>query len=216
MSDSKKNVLVLGGTGLIGKELTYLLLESDWVTQVHVLARNPLQIKHHKLVQHAFDGDTIQHIRVDTFFCCIGTTIKDAGTQEAFRAVDYDLAVNWAKFAISKGATALHLVSAIGADAKSNIFYNKVKGQTEDAYRSMGAASVYIYQPSLLLGQRKQFRFGELVAQKISKPLGWLMVGPLKALKPIEGKQVAIKMTKCAQQQAHGLFIISNAAMHEG
>lgn len=216
MSDSKKNVFVIGGTGLIGKELTYLLLESDWVAQVHVLLRKPFQIKHAKLVQHTFDGDSIGQIQCDIFFCCIGTTIKDAGTQEAFRKVDYDLAVNWAQFAIQKGAKSLHLVSAIGADAKSAIFYNKVKGETENAYRNMGAESVYIYQPSLLLGQRKQFRFGEWVAQKVSKPFGRLMIGPLKAFKAIEGKQVALKMTKCALEQTPGIHIVSNAAMHQG
>jgi uncharacterized protein YbjT (DUF2867 family) len=215
MTITKKNVLVLGGTGLIGKELTYLLLESDWVAQVHVLLRRPLQIKHHKLVQHNFDDQSVQDIRVDAFFCCIGTTINDAGSQEAFRNVDYNLAVNWAQFAMKKGATELHLVSAVGADAKSAIFYNKVKGETENAYSNMGATRVFIYQPSLLLGQRKQFRFGEWIAQKISKPLSIVMIGPLKAFKPIEGKKVAINMVLNAQQQKAGIHIVSNAAMHE-
>jgi uncharacterized protein YbjT (DUF2867 family) len=218
MTNYKKRAMVLGATGLIGKRLVYALLEDDAFEQVHILVRNPLAIKHHKLMQHVLPIDSQwpnEAMCIDTFFCCIGTTIKDAGSQQAFKEVDLDLAVKWAKEAKKQGASSIHLVSAIGANINSSIFYNQIKGRVEEAYQNLEVEQLSIYRPSLLLGLRAKFRLGEWLAQKISRPLSWVMIGPLKEYKPIEGKNVALVMQHQAKSTEKGVFIISNKDMHE-
>jgi uncharacterized protein YbjT (DUF2867 family) len=209
-----KNVLLVGATGLVGKVLLYQLIENEGIGNIHVLSRRPLTIKHHKVIVHETDFTDLdknkEAFTVDAVFCCIGTTIAKAGSQQAFRNVDYDIPVHVAQIALQMGVSSIHIVSAMGADKHSPIFYNKVKGEMEEAVMQSGLAGVYIYRPSLLLGNRSEFRMGELVAQKLLKPLRFIFVGPLSKYKPIEANQVAKAMLITYFSNHTGLEIIEN------
>jgi uncharacterized protein YbjT (DUF2867 family) len=132
----------------------------------------------------------------DVGLCCLGTTIKKAGTKELFFKVDHDYVVNFAKLCRSSGAKKFIVVSAMGADSNSSVFYNQVKGQMEKALEGLGFESLVILRPSLLLGDRSEVRRGESLAQAILSPFGFLFMGPLAPFKPIEGLVVAKRMIK--------------------
>jgi uncharacterized protein YbjT (DUF2867 family) len=140
---------------------------------------------------------------VDQIFCALGTTIKQAGSQEAFRRVDFEYALAAAKLGVEHGAQDFLLVSALGASAKSRIFYNRVKGELEDALRTLPYRSVTIVRPSLLLGDRAQFRLGEQVGRRI----GWLVPGRYK---PVSARRVAAALANAARDVTPGMRIIES------
>jgi uncharacterized protein YbjT (DUF2867 family) len=136
----------------------------------------------------------------DDVFCCLGTTIGVAGSQENFRKVDFDYPLQVAEICLKNGAQQFLLVSAMGANAASSIFYNKVKGEIENAIDKLNYSSLQIFQPSLLLGNRKEVRVGELIGKVVMKGLGFLFIGPIKKYKAIEAETVAKAMVKAALQ----------------
>ena len=140
-------------------------------------------------------------------FCCLGTTIKTAGSKEAFRKVDLDYVVNVAKAAKENGVNHFAVVSAMGADKNSNIFYNKTKGEMEDAIKTIGFNSTYIIRPSLLLGDRKEFRFGELLGKFIMITLSFLIPKKYRAIYDV---QVALAMIHFMNQAENGFFVKEN------
>jgi uncharacterized protein YbjT (DUF2867 family) len=171
---------VAGATGLVGREVLAALLADKHTSAVHSLGRRTLPLTHPKLTQHIVDFAALPELpRTDDVFICLGTTIKVAGSQQAFRAVDYEAVVAVAHAAIAQGATKLGVVSAMGADAKSGIFYNRTKGEMEAAVSALGYQSVSIAQPSMLAGNRASLdqpvRKGELWALNISRWLGPLI-----------------------------------------
>lgn len=143
-------------------------------------------------------------------FCCLGTTIKTAGSQEAFLKVDYTYVIESARIAKSQGATAFSVVSAMGANSKSGIFYNRVKGDMEEALQKIGFSSLLIFRPSLLIGERKEVRPGEVIGAAISNLFSFLFVSGLKKYKPIQGSLVAKSMLDHAKEQKTGLQIIES------
>ncbi|MCW5649089.1 MAG: NAD(P)H-binding protein [Ramlibacter sp.] len=171
--------MVAGATGLVGREILQGLLADDSVATVHSLGRRPLPLRHNKLTQHTVDFKALPALpRVDEAFVALGTTIKVAGSQAAFRAVDFEAIVAVAQAARASGATKIGVVSAMGADPASTIFYNRVKGETEEALRGLGFASLIIARPSFLAGDRstlgQPLRSGEKLALRVStwlKPL---------------------------------------------
>ncbi|MBX3653707.1 MAG: NAD(P)H-binding protein [Ramlibacter sp.] len=171
--------MVAGATGLVGREILQGLLADDSVATVHSLGRRPLPLQHNKLTQHTVDFKALPALpRVDEAFVALGTTIKVAGSQAAFRAVDFEAIVAVAQAARASGATKIGVVSAMGADPASTIFYNRVKGETEEALRGLGFASLIIARPSFLAGDRstlgQPLRSGEKLALRVStwlKPL---------------------------------------------
>ena len=172
--------LVAGATGLVGHEVLAALLADKHYRAVHSLGRRTLPLTHPKLTQHIVDFAALPELpRTDDVFICLGTTIKVAGSQQAFRAVDYEAVVAVAHAAIAQGATKLGVVSAMGADAKSGIFYNRTKGEMEAAVSSIGYTSVSIAQPSMLAGNRASLdqpvRKGEIWALNVSRWLGPLI-----------------------------------------
>ena len=212
MALSPRRVTVLGGSGLVGRALISHLLTDPALTEIHLLLRRPLTDlpADPRLQQHRFDPhdtDDWQHwLGVDAVFCCLGTTIKIAGSQSAFRAVDYDLVVRAAAAAKQAGAKHFLVVSALGADARSRVFYNRVKGEMETALQTMGLAKLSIFRPSLLAGPRQEFRLGE----KLGLVLGsWL---PL-AWRPIRDQVVAGAMCWASQHQVEAVRIYSSADM---
>lgn len=180
MANSARAVLVAGASGLVGREILRGLLADDAVSQVHALARKAQAESNPKLRTHVVDFAALPALpAVDECYIALGTTIKVAGSQAAFRAVDYDAVVNTAKAAKAAGATRLGVVSAMGSDARSSIFYSRVKGEMEDALAGLGFAALVIARPSMLAGDRtaagQPVRGGEELALKISKSFGWLI-----------------------------------------
>ncbi len=171
-------VLIAGASGLVGREILLGLLACDDVVAVHSLGRREVALQHPKLTQHRvdFSGKSIPSLpRVDEAFVALGTTIKVAGSQEAFRAVDYDAVLTVARAAKAAGAKKLGVVSAMGADKRSVIFYNRVKGEMEDALSQLGFEGLVIARPSFLAGDRgalgQPLRSGERLALNLSR---WL------------------------------------------
>jgi len=191
--------LLLGYTGAIGTELLHELIKSDKVNRIVCLGRKQPAIDHHKLVYVAADMERLTE-SLDAFagisrvYCCLGTTIKQAGSQQAFRKVDYNMVVDAALIAKQAGVGHFSVVSAMGADEKSGVFYNKVKGECEKALQQMGFNRLSIYRPSLLTGPRKEFRLGEKIAQLIFPLVEWLLIGSWKNYRSISTNTVARAM----------------------
>jgi uncharacterized protein YbjT (DUF2867 family) len=203
-----RTALLLGATGLVGGELLTLLLADPEYRQVTVLVRRNLPQTHPKLVQRVVDFKDLPKAadayKVDDVFCCLGTTIKKAGSQEAFRVVDYTYPLESAKLAARQGAGQYLIITALGADAKSSVFYNRVKGEVEEAIGKLPLKSLHIFRPSLLLGNRQESRTGEKIAIAVMKPLGFLLAGPLKKYRGIQARTVALAMLRTAKQNLAG------------
>jgi uncharacterized protein YbjT (DUF2867 family) len=201
--------MVLGATGLVGRECVRRLLDDPSVARVIAVTRRPLSddVASAKLGVEVVDFDRLalrgDLFAVDQIFCALGTTIKQAGSQEAFRRVDFEYALTAAKLGAEHGAQDFLLVSALGASAKSRIFYNRVKGELEDALRTLPYRSVTIVRPSLLLGDRGQFRLGEQVGRRI----GWLVPGRYK---PVSARRVAAALANAARDVTPGMRIIES------
>lgn len=207
-----RNVLLLGATGLVGRELLLLLLPDDSVKKVVVVARRATGLAHAKLHEYVFDlGDMERHadaFEVDQIFCALGTTIKQAGSQERFRQIDHDLPLRAAQLGLARGARHYLLVSSTGADAKSRIFYSRVKGELERDLLGLGYPSITIARPSLLVGSRPEQRRGEQFALK----LGWLMP---PGMKPIDARSVARALVNAAREDQPGTCILDSRSMRE-
>lgn len=200
--------LVAGSTGLIGHQLLNLLLDDMNYEKVIAISRQSLDIQNNKLANVVCElnqlKDHAAELKADAVFCCLGTTIKKAKTQEAFRAVDYDAPIELAKLMKANGAGQYLLISALGANKTSRIFYNRVKGEVEEAIREVGFKCYHIFRPSLLLGDRTEHRSGEEAAKVFYKIFGWLI--PLK-YKGIESTKVAKAMVDVANKNSTGNFI---------
>ena len=212
-----KTALVLGASGLIGSILTRMLLDSETYHRVTILVRRPLDLTHPRLNQEVinFDQPDAGKVRGDDVFCCLGTTIKVAGSKEAFYKVDATYPYELAKLARANGASQFLLVTAMGADPKAFIFYNRVKGEVEEKIATLNHDSYSIFRPSLLLGDRKEVRPGEKMAQSFSGIFSALMVGPLKKYKPIEARKVAAAMQKVALRRLKGRYVFESNQLQE-
>ena len=206
-----KSALLLGASGLVGSALLQELLEGAEYAKVTVFVRRELEVQHPKLVQRVVDferlKDVAEEFRVDDVFCCLGTTIKKAGSQDAFRKVDFTYPVECAKLAKAKGARRFLIITAMGANAGSGIFYNRVKGEVEEVLRALQLPALHIFRPSLLLGERSEVRVGESIGIKLAPVLGVLLVGPLRKYRAIEGRVVAKAMYRVAQGGASGVHV---------
>jgi uncharacterized protein YbjT (DUF2867 family) len=203
-----KTALVVGSTGLIGGQLIELLLQDNYYSKVIAIARNPLQGQHPKLTTIITDVDSLTShkasLAVDDVYCCLGTTIKKAKTKEAFRKIDFDYPLQVAQLTKELGASSYLLVSALGANKNSSVFYNRVKGEVEEAIKKIGFQSYHIVQPSLLLGPRVEKRDGEQSMQKVFTAIDFLIP---KKYKAIESIKVARAMIALAKQNIVGNFI---------
>jgi uncharacterized protein YbjT (DUF2867 family) len=211
-ADAPRVVLVAGATGLVGRELLRLLSAESGIGEVRALVRRPLIVRGDSKVRECrVDFDRLDahpgHFRgVDAAFCALGTTIKAAGSQEAFRRVDFDYPLAVAKAARAAGATHFLLVSALGASARSKVFYGRVKGELEDAVTRLGFPAVTIARPSLLLGDREERRPGE----ELGKKIGWLFP---ERWRPVEAASVALSLVRAAQRAAPGVESLENRAL---
>tara|TARA_R110002049_G_scaffold7173_5_gene42582 strand:+ start:152 stop:802 length:651 start_codon:yes stop_codon:yes gene_type:complete len=212
-----KIALVLGATGLVGQKLIEKLTQDANYESLLIINRREVGYQHPKIQEKVVDFDqldaSIKQVNVTDIFCCIGTTIKTAGSKEAFRKVDYDIPVNFGKIAEKSGVENFIVISSLGADSNSNTFYSKVKGEMENKLKSFNLAHLTILRPSLLLGDRNEKRLGEGIAQVLFSVFGFLMIGPLKKYKAISADQVAKAMIYYASNPAE--TVIENKYLHE-
>jgi uncharacterized protein YbjT (DUF2867 family) len=188
----------VGATGLTGSSCLELLLDDNEYEKVTVLTRRPLPQAHDKLEQHVVDFDDLNasadQMKANDVFCCLGTTTKKAGSKEAFRKVDLDYPRELAGIAAANGSEQFLVISAPESNPNSMLFYGRVKGEMEQAVSSYPFKGVYIFRPSLLVGERDEFRLAEGLAIKLFTALPFLLAGPLKKLRPIEARAVASAM----------------------
>lgn len=182
-----RSVLIAGASGLVGRHILQGLLADDSITAVHSFGRRELQLQHPKLTRHRVDFKALPALpRVGEAYIALGTTIKVAGSQAAFRTVDLDAVVAFARAAKAAGATRLGVVSAMGANAHSRIFYNRVKGEMEQALSALGFGTLVIARPSFLAGDRESLgqpvRGGEKLALKLSKLLAPVIPDQYKSI----------------------------------
>ena len=212
-----KTALVLGATGLTGTSLVSLLLKDANYSKVITFTRKPIAVEHPKLTQHLIDFNNLDDykdlIKGDIVFCCLGTTIKTAGSQEAFKKVDYTYPTEFANLAKQNGVPTFYLQSSLGADSTSKNFYLQVKGETEHFIKALNFTSFITFRPSMLLGKRKEFRLGEVIGKIIMQLLSFIFIGKLKRYKAIYVNQVAEAMIKQATTNKPGNLIIENEEM---
>ncbi len=214
-----KTALVIGSTGLIGSQLLELLLDSKEYATVITFVKRDSGIRHPKLKQHIIDFDKPEDYQnfvvCDDFFCAIGTTIKNAGSQEAFRKVDFEYPKEFATIALRNNVKQFLIISSLGADDNSSNFYLKTKGKIQDFLKNCNFESVSVLQPSLLLGDRKEFRLGEKIGAFFMKLFSFVFIGSIKKYKPIQAEDVAIAMFSIAQKNYRGFHIIESDRIQE-
>lgn len=208
------NCLIAGASGLVGQYLLEELLQDSRVGTVTAALRKPLDRENPKLRMEIVDFERVgekDFAPSEIAFCTLGTTIKKAGSQEAFFRVDHDYTLNFARAALRSGVSTFVLCSAMGAHPRSLIFYNRVKGQTEEAVSALGFSRVIIVRPSLLLGARNEYRPAERIGQEFGRFTRPWMVGPLAKFKPVFGAEVARTMKNAGLDGRSSGVILNDA-----
>lgn len=211
-----KTATLIGASGLIGSHLLQLLLNDSYFSTVKILVRRHFSLVHPKLEKKLVDFNDSDSLLVaidnsDLLFCTVGTTQKKVkGDKEAYRKVDFDIPVKAARFCKMTGCETFVLVSSVGANSKAKGFYLKLKGEVEDAVESVGLNSVYIMRPSMLLGARKEYRFGEKIGTPIMNALSFLLPSRYK---PTKAETVAKAMIAAAKKDEEGVFVWENKEM---
>ena len=211
----KRSALIAGAAGLVGGYVLRRLLAHPSYARVEILVRRELPIRDPKLTQHIVEfarlSDGAPGVASNDVFCCLGTTIRKAGSEEAFRRVDYDYPLALARFAKAAGAGKFLMVSALGADPKSAVFYNRVKGEVEQAIAAIGLPAAYFFRPSLLAGPRAEHRPGEKIGIAVGKLIAPLLIGALRKYRPIHADTVAAAMVYVANHDVAAGVIESDA-----
>ena len=215
----KKSALILGASGLIGGHLLEFLLKDDSYREIIVPVRKSLQIKHEKLVECIIDFDRMENLEeylpVSIVFCCLGTTIKKAGNPDNFYKVDYTYCAEGARIASNSGCEKFLIVTALGADLKSSMYYNRVKGEIEEKIKEYSFKEIHIFRPSLLRGERTESRTGEDLLNTASSLFSFMFVGPLQQYKPIGADVVAFAMKIQADSRNEGTHIYESSKIQE-
>ncbi|MDQ0884003.1 NAD(P)H-binding protein [Peribacillus sp. V2I11] len=205
---TNKTALILGATGVVGTQLVKELSNSKIYRKIHLLTRREMKFTEPKCTVHVVDFENLSKyadlFNVPDIFICLGTTIKQAKTKEAFRKVDYDYVIEAAKMAKTSNVEKLLIITAMGANSKSKFFYSRVKGDVEGSLQHLKLNTVHIFRPSLLLGERKEFRAGEKISGMLSTFAEFVFVGPLRPYRAIEANKVAAAMYAAAQTTAKG------------
>jgi uncharacterized protein YbjT (DUF2867 family) len=214
-----KVALIAGASGLTGSYCLDFLLNEREYSQVISVGRKNLQKQHPKLKQIIADpvkegpdqiSDLLQDIEFHDVFCCLGSTMKKAGSKDRFMKVDFDYPVLLANIAKIKGAFGFHVVSAMGADKKSFFFYNRVKGMMEEAIMKLEIPNTNILRPSIIDGERTETRTGEKIGLMIAKIISPLLLGPLKKYKPTKAKAIGYALVEMAARGIKGLTILDS------
>ena len=213
---AQKTATLVGATGLIGGQILQQLLEDPDFAIIKVLVRRPIDLTHPKvqLILLDFADEAAYQAAIagsDVVFCSVGTTLKQVNSDMvAYRKIDYDIPVNAARFCAATACPKFLLVSSIGADSQSRNFYLKLKGEVEEKVGSLGLPTVSIFRPSMLLGQRAEFRLGERIGQVLMGVLGFLIPAQYKA---IDVKTVAKAMVAVAKKDTVGVQFYTYAEM---
>lgn len=213
MTTPPRTALVAGGTGLVGGELVRRLAATPYYHRVVLLTRRPIDTDPSGTLHPVVvDFDRLEasrgHLAADDVYCALGTTLRKAGSQTAFRRVDHDYVVELARLARAQEARHFLLVSSVGANRTSRVFYSRVKGEVEASLQELGYPSLTIVRPSLLLGARAEFRLGEAIA----KPLGVLMP---RRYRPVHASAVAATMIRAAMHARVGARIIESGEIKD-
>jgi uncharacterized protein YbjT (DUF2867 family) len=199
----RKTAVIAGASGLVGGHCLQALLAADF-DAVIALARKPLAISHPKLSTLALDAP-LPDLTGGALFLALGTTIRKAGSQQAFRNVDLEMPLAIANRARRANVQQVAVVSSIGADSGSGNFYLKVKGELEDALRQLEFASTHIFQPSFLMGDRQEARSGEKIGIALAKGFQFLLIGGLSKYKPIQASAVGRAMVRVVERGEPGV-----------
>lgn len=215
MATENRVALVAGATGLVGREILAILLADKRYSRVHVLGRRTVDLQHPKLEQHVVDFTRLPTLpAIDDVFIALGTTIKVAGSQAAFRAVDFDAVLAVAKAGIAQGATKLGAVSALGANPESSVFYSRVKGDAEQALAQCGYPSLVLARPAMLAGNREALgqpvRSGERMGLALTRALRPLI--PVN-YQPIAAADVAAALVQAVRAGKAGIRYLESGAM---
>jgi uncharacterized protein YbjT (DUF2867 family) len=212
-----RTALVAGASGLVGGHVLRRLLEDPDYDRVTVLARRELPLAHAKLTQRLVDFEHLAQLadfpRVHDVFCCLGTTRRQAGSDDAFRKVDLTYVVELGRVAVRHRASQFLVVTALGADPGSRVFYSRVKGEAEGAVQRLSFDGLYIFRPSLLLGARRDRRRGEWLAALLSPLISWALVGRLARYRPIRATALARAIVRVARDAAGGVHVYESDAI---
>lgn len=214
ITPTHKTALVLGASGLIGNLLTHRLVDSPIYSNVKVLVRKSLSWQHPRLQEVQFDFDHPNGLlaQADDIFCCLGTTIKKAGSRENFRKVDYQYPMDIARLGLTNGAQQFAIVTAMGANPASSIFYNRVKGEVERDLAALNYPTLLIFRPSLLFGDRSENRFTERIASGVMRLFSPLIPAKYKG---IDADKVANAMLLTMQQELTGKHVFESDVLQE-
>jgi uncharacterized protein YbjT (DUF2867 family) len=214
---SGRTAIVAGASGLVGGYCLRRLLGSGLHEQVVAFVRGPLNVTHKHLQQRTVDFDRLGRMsafpRAQDVFCCLGTTMKKAGSEEAFRKVDYEYVVRLAESSVRTGADRFFLVSAVGADPKSRVFYSRVKGEAEEAVGKLGFSGLHVFRPSFLVGSRSEERMGEAFGIAAARLVSGFLFGPARKYRPIKADTVARAMVVVAREGSPGAHIYTSSEM---
>jgi uncharacterized protein YbjT (DUF2867 family) len=213
-SENGMKAVIAGASGLVGSCLLDMLIKDRYYDEIGVLTRRSLNRDVSMIREIITDfgnlKESLKDVKADHVFCCLGTTLKKAGSKENFRKVDFEYPLELAEVMYSKKAQKYLLVSALGANKKSIIFYNRVKGEVEEALTNIDYHSLYIFRPSILLGDRDEKRPVEDIAKKVYKYLDPFFLGPLKKYKSIHASSVAASMMMMAKTGPEGKVILES------
>ena len=214
MEKKGKTAIALGATGLTGGKLLEMLLEDEDYEKVKLFSRSSVGLSHPKIEEYLGDMLQLQAFEKefvgDVVFCCIGTTKSKTPDKEVYKKIDFGIPKSAAELARNNNIGTFIVISALGANAKSNVFYNRVKGEMEEAVLATKIAETYILQPSLIGGNRKEKRFGELVFKQMMKLVNIVLVGPLDKFRSISPENIAKCMVWLAKNEYDDVRIPSD------
>ena len=213
----KKTAIIIGATGLVGSSLVKELVDHRDYEEIRILHRRTTGVKHDKIDEHIIDFDTPstyqELVKGDVLFSSLGTTIKKAGSQDAQYKIDFQYQYDLAKAASENGVKSYVLISSSGANAKSSIFYSRIKGELEEAVKKLNFEKIVILQPSVLDGDRKEVRFGESVGIVLGKLLSW--IPGIRKYRPIHSTIVAKAMINALELSSEGIHTYQREELFE-
>ena len=205
--------LLIGASGLTGSLCLKQLIENPIFTSIEIWLRKKLNTDHPKVLEKVIDFKKIAEqfpLDIDILFCCLGSTIKKSGSQEKFREIDYTYVLELARQAEKTNIKKFVVISSIGANSISKSFYLRTKGEMEKEVFKLNIPTIIILRPSLILGNRSEFRFGEKMAKFIMNSLSFLFIGKLKRYKGIEAETIAKAMIAISLKDIQGKLIIES------